>query len=168
MEYRIEDEFDVSADRYWEAFFSPEYNEAMWKALDIEYKLLELEREGEGSSLVIRRKQQLTPRRDVPAIVSKFVKGAITYREENVYVAAKSAMKTVTISNILPDKIENTGLYRVQAIGPNKCKRIWDGICNCKVALIGGKVEKMLVGEVKESYRRATEFTRKWHAEHPA
>jgi hypothetical protein len=168
MDYRIEDDFDVSAERYWDVFFSDEYNTAMWAALDIEHQLLSLEREGEGDSLVIRRKQQLTPKREVPALIAKFVKGAITYREENVFTKSNDTMKTVTISNILPDKIVNTGVYRLETLGPNKVRRVWEGICQCKVPLLGGKVEKMLVGEVQESYRRATEFTRKWHAEHPA
>jgi len=168
MEYRIEDDFDVSADHYWEVFFSEECGKPMWDALDIDHKMLSFEREGEGESLVIRRKQQLTPRREVPALIAKFVKGAITYREENVFVKAKNAMETVTISNILPDKIVNTGVYRLEPLGPNKCRRIWDGVCKCKVPLVGGKVEKMLVQEVRESYRRATDFIRQWHVDHPA
>jgi hypothetical protein len=44
--------------------------------------------------------------------------------------------------------------------------RIWDGNCEVGIPLVGGKVEKILVDEVKESYRKATAFTRKWHAEH--
>jgi hypothetical protein len=168
MEYRIQDDFDVSAARYWDVFFSEEYNQALWNALDIEWKLLSFDKKGEGDDLVIERKQQLTPRRDVPKLVAKFVKGAITYREENVFTARNNQMKTVTISNIMPDKIENHGLYVLEPLGDARCRRIWNGVCKCKVPLLGGKVEKMLVSEVEESYRRATEFTRKWHKDHPA
>ena len=36
----------------------------------------------------------------------------------------------------------------------------------CRIPLIGGKIEKHLVQEVRESYRRTTDFTRKWIADH--
>jgi hypothetical protein len=168
MEYRIEDDFDVSAERYWEVFFSEDYNAALFPALDIDWQLISLDRQGEGKDLVIRRKQRLTPRREVPAIVAKFVKGAITYVEDNVYTAAKSSMTTVTTPNFAADRIDNHGTYRIEALGPAKCRRIWEAVCVCKVPLVGGKVEKILVEEVRESYRRATAFTRDWHARHPA
>lgn len=168
MEYRIEDDFDVSAARYWEVFFSEEYNAALFPAIDIQWELLKLERKGEGDSLVIERKQKLTPKREVPKLIEKFVKGAITYVEENVFVAAKNSMTTVTIPNFAADRIDNHGTYRLEPLGDDRVRRVWEGVCVAKVPLIGGRVEKMLVDEVRESYRRATEFTRKWHAEHPA
>jgi hypothetical protein len=168
MEYRIEDDFDVTADRYWEVFFSEEYTSAMWPALDIKCEQLSFERTGEGSSLVIVRKQKLTPQRDVPKIIEKFVRGAISYVEENVFRASEQAMTTVTTPNFAADRIDNHGTYRLEAIGEGRVRRIWDAVCVCKIPLLGGKVEKILVDEVRESYRRATEFTRRWHAEHPA
>ncbi len=167
MKYVIQDDFDVSAQRYWDVFFSEAYNRALWPALDIEWELLALERIGEGEDLVIVREQRLTPRRDVPKIVQKLVKGAIRYTEKNRYVARESRMETRTIPSFGADKIENHGVYRVESLGPNKCRRIWEGVTECRIALVGGKIEEFLIDEVKESYRRATEFTRKWHAEHP-
>jgi len=168
MEYRIEDEFDVSTARYWEIFFSDEYNDALWPALDIRRELLSMERHGEGTSLRIHREQRLTPQREVPAFIKKLVSGAITYVEKNDFVAADDAMRTVTIPGFAADRITTTGTYRLVALGPNRCKRVWEGVCECRIPLVGGKVEKQLVEEVRESYRRATVFTRKWIAEHPA
>src|SRR5690606_11663481 len=132
------------------------YNAALFPAIDIEWELISLERKGEGKDLVIRRKQRLNPKREVPAIVAKFVKGAISYVEENVYTAAKSEMTTVTTPNFAADRIDNRGWYRVEPLGPDKCRRIWEAVCVCKVPLVGGKVEKIRVEEVRESYRRAT------------
>lgn len=168
MEYRIEDTFDVSVERYWEMFFSEEYNAALWPALDIGWELLVFEREGEGTQTRIRREQRLTPRREVPKFISKLVSGAITYLEKNDFSAADNAMKTVTIPGFAADRINTVGTYRLEARGPDKCARIWEGVCECRIPLIGGKVEKQLVQEVRESYRRTTDFTRKWIAEHPA
>ncbi|MEM9453630.1 MAG: DUF2505 domain-containing protein [Myxococcota bacterium] len=166
MEYRIEDTFDVSAERYWEMFFSEEYNSALWPALDIGWELLSFERSGEGPQTRIHREQRLTPNREVPKLISKFVSGAITYVEKNDFVAADNAMKSVTIPGFAADRINTVGTYRVEPLGDAKCKRVWDGVCECRIPLIGGKVEKMLVEEVHESYRRTTDFTRDWIAKH--
>jgi hypothetical protein len=168
MKYRIEDTFDVSVERYWQTFFDDEFNKALWKELDIEWEPLVLDRKGEGSDLVVVRKQKLTPRREMPAIISKFVKGKLSYVEENVFTAKDNTMKTKTTPSFLAEKIDTSGTFRVEVLGPSKVNRIWDGNCEVDIPLVGGKVEKILVEEVKESYRKATAFTRKWHAEHTA
>jgi hypothetical protein len=168
MKYTIEDTFDVSAGRYWEVFFSDDYNAALWPTLNVQHELLELDRQGEGADLVIRRRSRLTPQREVPGFLQRLIKGAISYTEENHFVARENKMDTKTISSFMADKIDNHGVYRLEELGPDKVKRVWEGVCECRVALVGGRVEKFLVDEIRESYRKATEFTRKWHAEHPA
>lgn len=168
MKYTIEDTFDVSAARYWEAFFDEAYGKALWPALDIRCEVLKLERTGEGDALEIRREQRLTPNRELPALIQKFVKGALSYVEHNHYKAREGLMRTTTTPSFMADKIKTGGVYRVEVLGPTRCKRIWEGEVDCSIALVGGKVERMLVDEVRESYRKATEFTRKWHVEHPA
>lgn len=168
MKYTIEDTFDVSADRYWEAFFSEEYNAALWPYLDIEHQQLKFEKKGEGEDLVIDRESRHTPKRDVPGFLKKFIDDKISYMEKNHFVARENKMDTVTISSFMADKIDNHGVYRLEEVGPNKVKRIWEGVCECRVPLVGGKIEKYLVDEIRESYRKATEFTRRWHAEHSA
>lgn len=168
MDYRIEDEFAVTAPRYWEAFFSDDYNKALFESLDIGWELLTLERKGEGDDLVIERRQRLTPRREVPGFLSKFVADKIAYTEHNIFTAKNNHMKTVTTPSFLADKIKTEGLYRLEPVGDSKVLRVWEGLAIAKIPLLGGRVEKYLVEEIRESYRRATAFTRGWHAEHPA
>ena len=166
MEYTIRDTFDVSADRFWEVFFSDEYNAGLWPALEVDYKRLKFERSGEGKDLRIIREQELTPHRQAPKVVQKMVSGTVSYVEKNDFSAAKSAIQIVTIPNFAADRVDNHGEFRVEARGDDKCERIWAGVCKVKIPLVGGQVEKYLVGEIQESYRRATEYTRKFLAEH--
>lgn len=168
MHYTISDDFDTSPEHYWEVFFDEAYGAELFKKLRVGREVLEVKREGEGDGLVIRRKIKLSPQREVPPLVQKFVKGAITYTEQNVYTARTSSMDVVTIPGFMADALQTRGVYRVQALGPGKCRRIWDGDINCKIPLLGGKVEKHIVEEVTQSYRDTTDFTRKWLAEHPA
>jgi hypothetical protein len=167
MQYRIEDTFDVSPAYYWETFFSEEFNRELWPYLNIEWSLIRFERRGEGENLVIDREQRLTPRREVPKLIQKFVDGAISYVEKNHLVARDNRVEVETISTFAADKIINKGIYRLEPLGPKQVRRVWDAICECKIPLVGGKIEKYLVDEVKQSYAKTTEFTRRWFAEHP-
>ena len=165
IEYEISDEFATSIDKYWEMFFSTEYNEALWKSLDIEREVLEFRREGEGQDEVIHRVQKLTPKRDVPSALRRLVKDAISYEERNVWRRRDNAMEVVTIPNFFADKFTATGTYELQSIAVDRVRRVWKAKCECRVALVGGKVEKHVVEEVKRSYRATTIFTRKYIAE---
>lgn len=166
IEYEIVDEFPTTVDAYWAMFFSDEYNAALWKHLDIEREVVEFRREGEGDGEVVHRTQRLTPKRDVPSALRRIVKDAIAYEERNVWRRKDSAMQVVTIPNFFADKFEATGTYRIEPVGEDRVRRTWTAKCSCKVPLVGGKVEKHVVEEVKRSYKATTIFTRKWIAEH--
>jgi hypothetical protein len=167
MKYVIEDEFDISVAGYWDMFFSDAYNEALWPVLDVDHKTTRFDKKGEGDDLVIDREAELTPHRQPPKALQKLINTTIRYVETNHYVAAKSEMSTDITPNFMADRITNKGTYRVVPQGEGRCKRIWEGVCEAKIPLLGGKVESFLVDEVKESYRTATSFTRKWIADHP-
>ncbi len=163
MEYTIRDTFDVSADRFWEVFFSDAYNDGLWPAIEVDYKQLKFERTGEGKELRIIREQELTPHRQAPKVIQKLVKGTVIhYVEANDYDASKSSMDIVTTPNFAADRVHNTGVFSVKDAGDGKCERTWAGVCNVKIPLIGGQVEKYLVSEIQESYRKATAYTREF------
>lgn len=167
MKYTIADEFETTPQRYWEVFFDEEYNRRLFEALKIGREVLEDRREGEGDALEIRRKLRLTPQREVPAALQRFVKGAIAYVEDNHFRARTNAMEVVTTPSMLADSIVTRGTYRLEVAGPRRVRRIWDGEVSVKIPLVGGKAEKMLVDEVTASYKATTDFTRRWLAEHP-
>ncbi len=165
MRFRIEDPFDTDPRTYWDVFFSDAYNEGLWPALDMGWELRTFEREGEGEDLVIRREQVLVPNRELPGFLRKFVQGALAYTERNVFRAKDSAMEVVTIPSVAADKLESHGVYRVEPAGAGRCVRIYEGEVRCTLPLVGGKVEKHLVAEIEDSYRKATDFTRRFLAE---
>jgi hypothetical protein len=165
IEYRIEDVFATSADQYWEMFFSDAYNTALWDHLDIDRVQLDFRVEGQGDDEVIHRVQRLTPRRELPKVMQKIIKGAIAYEERNVFRRRDSSMDVVTIPNFFADRFKATGTYRLESRGEGKVARIWDARCACKVPLVGSKVERHIVEEVKQSYAATTAFTQRWIAE---
>jgi hypothetical protein len=164
IEYEVVDEFATVPSKYWEMFFSDEYNTALWAHLDIAREVLEFRREGEGDAAVIHRTQRLTPRRDVPSALRKLVSDSISYVEKNVWRARDNQMEVVTTPNFFADKFAAKGIYRLEAIGNDKLRRVWKASCECRVPLVGGKVESHVVEEVKRSYKATTIFTRDWIA----
>lgn len=167
MRYTISDDFDTSLEHYWRVFWDDAYNLELYKRLRVGREVLEVKQEGEGEALVIRRKVKLSPQREVPALIAKFVKGAITYTEQGVFTARTNTLEIVTIPGFMADQMTTRGTYRVQSLGPAKVRRTWDGEISCKVPLLGGKVEKHIVEEVTVSYRDTTDFTRTWLRDHP-
>lgn len=164
MKYTITDDFKTSAKRYWEVFFDDAYNEALFRHLRIGRQVLECTREGEGDSLVIRRRQILTPQREAPKIFKKLIKGAISYTENNTFTARDNRIQVETIPGFAADKLTTRGTYRIEVLGPEQVRRIFDGECTCRIPLIGGKIERTIVDEVRASYRDTTDFTRQWLA----
>ena len=152
MRYTISDDFDTSLEHYWQVFFDDAYNAELYKRLKVGREVLEVKQEGEG---------------EVPALVAKFVKGAITYTEQGVFTARTNTLEVVTIPGFMAEQLTTRGTYKVQSLGPTKVRRTWDGEISCKIPLLGGKVEKHIVEEVTASYRDTTEFTRKWLVDHP-
>jgi hypothetical protein len=167
MRYTISDDFDTSLEHYWQVFFDDAYNAALYQRLRVGREVLDVQREGEGEALIIRRKIKLSPQREVPALVARFVKGAITYTEQGVFTARTNTLEVVTIPGFMADQLTTRGTYRVQALGPNKVRRSWDAEVTCRVPLLGGKVEKHIIEEVTTSYRDTTDFTRQWLRDHP-
>lgn len=166
IKYRVEDEFETSIDGYWEMFFSDAYNAALWEHLEIDRQQVEFRKEGDGDDRIVHRHQKLVPRREVPKVLKKIVGGAIAYDEINVFHRANSTMEVTTIPNFMGEKFDAKGQYIIKEAGPGRVVRIWDAYCSCTVPLVGGRIEQHVVGEVKDSYKRTTAFTRKWLADH--
>jgi len=164
MNYTISDDFETSAQRYWEVFFDDEFNDALFRHLRIGREQLSFTREGEGDALVIRRRQVLTPQREAPKIFKRLMKGAISYTESNVFTARDNRMEVETIPGFAADKLTTRAIYRLEVLGPERVRRIFDGECTCRVPLVGGKIEKAIIDEVRSSYRDTTDFTRSWLA----
>lgn len=168
MKYRIEDTFDVDATRYWDVFFDDDYNTALFEHLDIDYTPVKLERTGEGEDLVIVREQELIPRRDVPKVIKKLAKGAIAYREHNRFFASEHRIEVQTVPSFLADKVVTKGSYWLEPTDDGGVKRIFEGECNVTIPVVGKSIEKIIVEEVKASYAKTADFTRRWMSERPS
>jgi len=101
-------------------------------------------------------------------VMRKFVEDAIAYTEYDVFTARNNSMQVRTVPSFLSERGTAQGVYVLESVGPSQVKRIFDAACTCKLPLVGGTIEKHIVYEIKDSYRRTTAFTRTWLEKHPA
>jgi protein-L-isoaspartate O-methyltransferase len=162
----ISHDFTVGADAFWDLFFSEEFNAAKFPALELDREVVEFHREGEGATERIRRVQRFTSRADVPAIVRKFVDGAVGFTAHNDFTRADSKMSVRTVPAALAAKLSNEGTFSVVETGEGRCRRTYTGTIEVRVPIVGKKIEQQIAKAVESSYDKAAAFTRDWLARH--
>lgn len=158
MHFKFEHEFDLDAASYWDLFFSEDYNKDLYAELKMKDRKV-LEQKEEGG--VLRRTVKLVPGKEVPAIFKSIVSD-MSYTEKNVYRKERSEMEVVVEPALMKDKFDLRAVYSVKPLGDKKVRRTFEGDVNIKIMLIGGKMEKYMVDELRESYETAARVTRKW------
>jgi hypothetical protein len=142
---------------YWDAAFD--------KALSEQSSVTrELIAEREEGDLMIRR-LRFTPHKDLPRPVAKLLgTKKLIYEQENRWDRANSTMTWEVIPSILPGKLSAKGTFKVTQTATG-CEQVVEGDIDVKVRLIGGRIEKTIVEEVRKSYDRTAVSCRKWLAE---
>lgn len=166
MHYRIEDDFSCDIATYWRTFFDEAFANALYPALAITRELVELSPQGVATdgSCAFRRSMRLTPQREMPAVMKRVLRGTLSYLEHNEFDPTRNEIQVSTVPSLMADKITTNGVYRLESLGPDQVRRVWEGECSCSIPLVGSKIEKVIVDEVKESYAKTTTFTREWLA----
>lgn len=156
--FRFEHDFDIDAKDYWDIFFSDEYNAEMYREIKMkEHKVVSFTDDGR----IIRRQVRLSPSTEVPAIF-KSVISDMSYIEHNVFDREKSEMEVVVEPAMMKGRLDLRGVYAVKPLGPGRCRRSFEGDAKVSIMLIGGKVEKYMIEQVRESYDIAARVTRRW------
>lgn len=159
MHFKFEHDFDIDPNGFWEMFFDEAYNVELYRHLRTkERKVLEQKEEGG----VLRRTAKVTPERDIPSLFKSFVSD-MSYTERDVFERAKSEMKVAIEPGMMRDRLQMGGLFSVRPAGAG-CRRTFEGDVKISVPLIGGKMEKFMIDEIRTSYDQAAEATRGWIA----
>jgi hypothetical protein len=158
MHYRFDHEFDCDPKTYWEIFWSQEYNDDLYKQLDIpKREVIELKDDGK----VVRRVWKLTPKTDVPSILRSIIKDQ-SYTETDHFNREKSVMEVVIEPALMTSKFDMRATYAVNPAGEGKCRRIFEGDVKVSIMMLGGQIEKFTVEQMRKSYEIATRVTRSW------
>jgi Protein of unknown function (DUF2505) len=158
--FSIVHEFDCDATTYWEIFWDEAFNADQYPKLGCGRKLLL--KEDKGETLI--RDQEVSPEREVPAILRKFMAGALRYHEHGVFKKPLGPLDVTIKTPALGERFEMRAQYVVTDIAPGRCRRDFRGECTVKVPLVGGAAEKAILSNMRETYDNAAKVHREWIA----
>ena len=152
------EEFDCSAETYWEKFM---FDDAFFEKLNplIQMKKREILEKKDGSA-ELYRKIKNTPSMELPGIVSKVIGSDASYFEESWFNKTTKAYRYQVTSAAAGKRLDFQGTIAIVPLGDKKCRREMRANFNVKVMLIGGKIEEHLARRLEDSYHAITKFTR--------
>jgi hypothetical protein len=159
MKFNIVHEYNVPADKLWQYNFDPECEAAVVKATGLqEFKVGESK---DAGSVTVRR-VHVIPNVVLPGAVKAVIGNTLGYTEEDRI--SKTAMQydfTVT-PDTLADKMHTSGVFKVEPLGPGRCKRTLAGEVNVKIFGVGKVLEKFVCDELEKSYATVAREQERW------
>lgn len=161
-EQSLRSEIQCSEDKFWEAFFSADYNkELFFERLKFpNYELLEQSDDGK----VLRRKVRITPPvNGVPGPVKKIIGDAFSYTEEGSFDHATKRFSFKVTPSAAGDKTSTSGEMWCETSGGKvyRCSKLKVDV---KIFMVGSLVEELILSNFKTSFDVATAFTNEFCA----
>ncbi len=97
---------------------------------------------------------------DLPTIAAKALgTKRLTYDQENRLDLSRSALDWEVFLPMLGERVTVKGITSIFE-HPDGCRRVVDGTIEVRMRLVGGQIEKAVVGEFGKSMNRAVELVR--------
>ena len=156
MQFSFSHEFDTTPEGFWAVFWDEAYNTELYRALAIKERVVVKDSEENG---VRRRSQRLEPSVPVPGWAASVLKD-LSYTEHDVFHRDRSSMD-VTVEPVMgKERFQLGGVFSVTPAGPGRCRREFRGEVKISVPLLGGKIEKLMVDQLRDAYDNAARVTR--------
>ena len=160
MQFRFVHDFDVEPPQFWEMFFSEAFETELFRGLKMRsWKVTD--RRDEGAKL--HRTVKLEPAMAVPSWASSVVKET-GYTEIDVFLKSESKMNVQIEPAVMRDRFQLSGVFAVTPLGPGRCRREFAGDIKVSIPLLGGKIEKFMVDQIRDGYDQAAQITRDYLA----
>ena len=158
MHFSFTHDFDVAPKAYWDLFWSDGYSEDLYRQLGMRSRVV-LEQKDEGAT--IRRAQKMEPDFPVPAWAAAAIKST-AYTEHDLYHKDRSAMDVRIEPALMAERFQMSGVYAVTPLPDGRCRREFRGEVKIAVPLLGGKIEKMMIDQLRDAYETTARVTREW------
>jgi hypothetical protein len=166
---RIECEHRIPlrAEDFWEMIHAPEYEAAVAEEMGLaEYRELERWEDDEA----IHRRIRVTPRAGaLPAALQKLLRrmSAVGAVEEQRRSKARREVFWRVTPGVLSDRIELSGVVRVEPVDDGSCLRKLEGEVRVKIPGAGLWVERGLVSSIVSNYARSAEIAARMRRDDP-
>lgn len=157
------DRYEATPDQMIAMMSDPDYLNAKYEALgDLEYEVVEQEA-GDGT---LTLKVDRTMAANLPSVAKK-VLGDTSRLVQTENWDTSGDVKTATITIEAPGKpVSISGEFKLEPVGDAQCDYTASFEVKASVPLVGGKIEKIVAGETKDSLVKEEAFNSQWLAEH--
>lgn len=163
MRHTIEHVFDTSAGHLWEVFFFDEaFARGLYERMRLRVAHRELQREGAGDTLIVRRKLQIVPTRALPAALRLVFGEAPTIRETGEFSAALRRYSIKFDLPVISSRVDYGGEYTWETLPSGQVQRVWKGRCEARLPLVGATIEAFLLGETEQALGESYAYTRQY------
>lgn len=162
-EVRIEHVYNCSEDAFWgKMFFDDAYNQSLFKeALQFPvYEKLEQKEDGDEIRRTINVVPKLGP---MPGPLKAVIGEGLGYKEDGRFDKKTRKYTLVITPNKLADKVTIKGTLYTKPQG-DKCVRVFDCTVVAKIFGVGGMLEKRVISDMEESYKKGADFSNEWIA----
>lgn len=164
MKLYLASDLDFDPKTAWAIFESSEFEKRLEDTTDLVCTVLEEKMEGD----VKVRRLRYESKRDLPKVVAKALgQPRLTYEQHNRFDPSTSQLTWKVILPVLTDRVNAGGTTTITAT-PNGSRRVVDGDVTVRMRLIGGQIEKTVVGEFERGMARAVDLARQIHKEQGA
>ena len=159
MNFSFVHEFDIDVAAYWKIFLSEPFVADLYKELKM--KSFKVEKQ-EDDGKVMRRVVKCEPSTPIPGFLQSVVKST-GYTEVDDMDWSTNVMKIKIETAMFKDRFNMFGDYIVSSLeGGKRTRREFKGEVKVTVPLIGGKIEKFMMEQLRDSYDLAARVTRRW------
>lgn len=167
MLHTIEQRFEVPAEYLWQVFFFDDaFGEGLAKRLRLRVSDHELQHEGSGPTLLVRRRRVLTPTRSLPMAFERLLGPQRTIVESGDFSAQHRRYSVrIELPRIGP-RVRCDGEYTWQPLADGGLHRVWQGCCEARIPFVGPTIERYLLSEIANSLDETHLFMGQWLREH--
>jgi hypothetical protein len=163
MKFRFADEVPMSAREFWDTAHSPDFSAFLTR----EYGVVQRELERETADHLVRRRLRIAVCRNLPDWVCK-IATELLGTDEMVYDEIQDIrldafeLRWSIEPPVLRDKIHGSGRLWLTPIDANHCMQSIEGEILVKIFGVGGKLEDVIVQEIRDSNENLAEVVARW------
>lgn len=148
----------VTPSRCAELFFDARFAQATMAAAGAK-SLEELERREVGGR--VHRRIRVVPDRAVPAPLAALLREDVAFTEDSVFDRDSLTVEWRSTASVWSDRFELSGRTTFRAAGDEVDRRIV-GELRIRASGVGGMIERLLVGDMKETHGRIAVLAQRW------
>ena len=124
-------------------------------AVNIGKETLEYKETEQGAKLRVR----LRPDTALPGFMKKIVGNRNEYEEVREWDKSKLGNHWTIDPSFPIGKIDIQGTLTIKDSGDHQCTRVVEGTFSVGIPLVGGKIEKFIIGQTEDSFKKSTAWT---------